>query len=101
MGAAFIRSTLTLTAATAARLSDLLATEGYLGSMVGSYLELEDVNSLGDVYYGDDNTVSSANGRLLTILDRTAPPAVDPSRIWLKSATGGDISCHFEPGGIN
>lgn len=101
MGVGYNRSTLTLTAATAARLSDLLAAEGYAGSMVGAFLELEDVNSLSDVYIGDSSSVSAANGRLLTIFTRTAPPAVDPGRFWLISATGGDISCSFEPGGIN
>jgi hypothetical protein len=97
MAQAFNRSTLTLAAATAQRLSDLLAAEGYTGSMVGQFLELEDVNSLGDVYVGDSSSVSAANGRVLTIFSRSAPDVVDPGAIWLISATGGDIACTFVP----
>lgn len=97
MGQAYDKATLTLAVATAQRLSDLLAAEGYAGSMVGAFLELEDVNSLGDVVHGDSSSVVLATGRTLTIFTRTAPPAVDPGAIWLFSTGGGDIACTFQP----
>lgn len=100
MGVGYDTKTLTLAPATAVRLSDLLVTEGYIGNMIGSFLELEDINSLGDVYHGSSSSVSSANGRILTIFTLNAGSprnAVDPSRIWLISATGGDIGCTFLP----
>lgn len=100
MGQAYDKSTLTLTALTAHRLSDLLAAEGYTGSMIGSFLELEDSGGLGDVYHGDSASVDAATGRSLTVYVRTSPPVVDPSRIWLFSTAGGNISCTFEPGGF-
>lgn len=97
MGLGYDKSTLTLAAATAQRLSDLLVAEGYSGSMLGAFLELEDVNSLGDVYHGSASTVSATTGRALTIFTRSAPPCVDPCSIWLFSTAGGDIACTFQP----
>lgn len=97
MARGYDTDTLTLAAATPQRLSDLLAAEGFTGSMVGAFLELEDSNSLGDVYHGADASVDAATGRMLTIFSRSAPPVVDPSRLWLFSTGGGDISCTYEP----
>lgn len=97
MAQSFDRQTLTLAAATAERLSDLLAAEGYTGSMVGQFLELEDVSSLGDVVHGDSSAVVLATGRPLTLFSRSAPETVDPGAIWLFSTGGGDIACTFVP----
>lgn len=99
MAQAFSKSTVTLAVATAQNLAALLAAEGYTGSMAGSFLEIEDNVPLGDVFWGGDNTVDAATGRPLTVpFSRTAQMgAVDPSRIWLFSTAGGDISVSFEP----
>lgn len=96
MAIGFDKSTVTLAPNTAARLSDLLVAEGYTGSMVGAFLEI-DAGALTDVYHGGDSSVSSTTGRLLSTFVRTAPPVIDPGGIWLKSATGGDIEVTFEP----
>lgn len=99
MAAGYDKTTLTLAAATAQRLSDLLAAEGYTNSMCGAFLELEDVNSLGDVYHGSSSTLDATNGRSLTIYTRRkeGDSVVDPSRIFLYSVGGGDIAATFEP----
>lgn len=100
MAVGYDAKTLTLAAATAQNLAALLLAEGYGGSMAGSFLELEDVNSLGDVFHGGSSAVSAATGRPLTLYSRQAGSpgnAVDPSRIWLFSTAGGDIGCTFEP----
>lgn len=99
MARAFDKSTVSLTALTAHRVSDLLVAEGYTGRMVGAFLEIEDAGGLGDVYHGDDNAVDATTGRLLTLFTRSATPgaAVDPSRYWVYSTGGGDISITFEP----
>lgn len=100
MGLGYDKSTMTLAAATAASLSSLLIVEGYTGSMIGKFMELEDVNSLGDVYHGDNSAVSASTGRILTLFSRTSgspQQAIDANGIWLFSTAGGDISCTFEP----
>lgn len=96
MARAFDKATVTLAAATAQNLAALLLAEGYTGSMVGAFLEM-DAGALSDVFHGGDNTVDAATGRPLTAYNRTAPPVVDPSRIWLFSTGGGDIEVTFEP----
>lgn len=100
MAVAYDTKTLTLAVATAQNLVAILLAEGYTGSMIGAFLELEDINGLGDVFHGGSSAVSAANGSPLTLYTRTAPPAVDPARIWLFSTAGGDIRCIFEPGPV-
>lgn len=100
MGLGYDKSTLTLAAATAQCLATLLIAEGYTGSMIGKFLELEDVNSLGDVYHGDNTSVGATTGRILTLYSRTSgspQQAVDANGVFLFSTAGGDISCTFEP----
>lgn len=99
MAKGFSSSQVTLAVATPQRLSDLLVAEGYAGSMIGSYLYIH-ANALTDVFRGHDNTVSATNGVDIDANDpfiRTGPPVIDPSRIWLFSTGGGDISVIFEP----
>lgn len=94
---------ITLVAATATRLSDALAAAGYTGSMIGSFLEIDDF-ALADLRRGDASDVSAAVGVPISGVNggvyrresghQAAP--VDPSRIWLFSTTGGDIGVTFE-----
>lgn len=93
---------ITLVAATATRLSTALAAAGYAGRMVGSFLEIDDL-ALADLRRGDDSDVSATVGTPISgvnggIYRREASPGavVDPARIWLFSATGGDIGVTFE-----
>lgn len=96
--------TITLAAGTATRLSDALAAAGYAGSMVGSFLEIDDF-ALADLRRGDASDVSATTGTPISGVNAGVyrresghPGApVDPSRIWLFSATGGDIGVTFEP----
>lgn len=94
---------ITLVAATATRLSTALAAAGYAGSMIGSFLEIDDL-ALADLRRGDASDVSATVGTPISGVNggifrregsRLAP--VDPSRIWLFSTTGGDIGVTFEP----
>lgn len=91
----------TLAAATATNLADALATAGYAGSMVGAYLQIDDL-ALTDLRRGDASDVSASVGTPISavtggIYTRQAPPVVDPSRIWLFSTAGGNITVTFEP----
>lgn len=95
MAQAYSRNSATLAAATATRLSTLLAAEGYTGRMVGAFLEI--IDDIGDMVMADSATNISTTGRVVGSFSRTAPPAVDPSRIWLYSATGGNFTLTFEP----
>lgn len=101
MAQRFSRSNVTLTAATAARLSDLLAAEGYTGRMIGKYLNIHP-GALADVFMGDSSSVAAANGVPITttipfVREAGSPElAIDPGAIWLISATGGDIRVTFE-----
>lgn len=95
----FESSTVTLAAATAQRLSDLLVAEGYTGSLVGKFYEI-DPQTLADVYRGADATVNATNGRPMTVpYSRTATspqlPA-DVAGVFLYSTLGGDIGVTFE-----
>lgn len=100
MAKGFSIGTLTLAVGTAQNLAALMLAEGYTGSMVGGYLQIH-TKALTDVFMGHDSTLTAANGRDLDSeakpFTRQAPPAVDPSRIWLFSTAGGDISVTFEP----
>lgn len=99
MAKGFASSQVTLAAATAQNLAALLAAEGYTGSMAGARLWIH-ANALTDVFRGHDNTVSATNGIDIDANDPFIleyPPVVDPSRIWLFSTGGGDISVSFEP----
>lgn len=95
---------ITLVAATATKLSDALAAAGYAGSMIGSFLEIDDL-ALADLRRGDSSSVSATVGTPISgvnggIYRRESghPSApVDPGRIWLFSTTGGDIGVTFEP----
>lgn len=101
MAKGFAKSTVTLAAGVAARLSDLLLAEGYTGSMVGKYLWIGDI-VLGDLLRGADSALDASNGiPVLTTAPfiRNGKPglAVDPAGVWLFSATGGDVSVAFDP----
>lgn len=99
MPVGFGKSTVTLAAATAQRLSDLLVAEGYTGSMIGAFMELSPL-ALTDVYYGNDSTVSATTGRKMDDpISRQGffGRAVDPGSMWLFSTAGGDIEVSFEP----
>jgi hypothetical protein len=95
---------ITLTAATATRLSDALAAAGYADNMIGSFLQIDDL-ALTDLRRGDSSSVSAtvgvpisgANSGIYTRESAHPAAPVDPSRIWLYSATGGDIGVTFEP----
>jgi hypothetical protein len=95
---------ITLPAGTATRLSTALAAAGYAGSMIGAFLEIDDF-ALADLRRGDANDVSATvgvpisgvNGGIYRRESGHPGAAVDPSRIWLFSATGGDIGVTFEP----
>lgn len=97
MSKAFNSSTATVPAATAISVAELLAAEGYTGSMVGIFLQI-DKQALATLFMGHDSTVDAATGRAVTVFTRTSPPAVDPSRIWLFSTAGGEIGLTFEAG---
>lgn len=94
---------ITLVAATATRLSTALAAAGYVGRMVGSFLEIDDL-ALADLRYGDASDVSATigvpvsgvNGGVFRRESSSPQAPVDPSRIWLFSTTGGDIAVKFE-----
>lgn len=95
---------ITLAAGTATRLSDALIAAGYTGSMIGSFLEIDDF-ALTDLRRGDASDVSATIGTPISgvnggIYRRESghPGApVDPGRIYLFSTTGGDIGVTFEP----
>lgn len=95
---------ITLVAGAATRLSDALAAAGYTGSMAGSFLEIDDF-ALADLRRGDSSSVSATVGVPISGVNsglyrrESGHPGapVDPSRIWLFSATGGDIGVTFEP----
>lgn len=99
MGRGYNKGTATLTAATAISVAALLAAEGYGGSMVGAFLEI-DPQGVGDLFMGDSSSVSAATGRAVASpfnLSSVQGRAVDPGGIWLYSATGGDIGLTFIP----
>jgi hypothetical protein len=95
---------ITLAAATATRLSDALAAAGYTGNMIGSFLQIDDL-ALTDLRRGDSSStsatvgtpISGVNGGIYTRQAAHQAAPVDPSRIWLFSATGGDCTITFEP----
>lgn len=101
MAQGYAKSTLTLAAATAQRLSDLLAAEGYTGRMLGKFLRIHP-GALTDVFRGTDNTVSATTGVPVTSTipyqrESNSPQAViDPGNIWLFSTAGGDVQVTFE-----
>lgn len=100
MGRGYGRSTATIAAATATSVASILASEGYTGSMVGAFLEIDPTGTLTDLYRGTDSTVSASTGVLLQgPFNRIAIQgrAVDPGGIWLFSTTGGDFNLTFEP----
>lgn len=94
---------ITLVAATATRLSTALAAAGYVGRMVGKFLEIDDF-ALADLRRGDSSSVSATVGVPISGVnsgvfrreasDPSAP--VDPGAIWLFSTTGGDVGVTFE-----
>lgn len=94
---------ITLVAGTATRLSTALAAAGYAGSMIGSFLEIDDL-ALADLRQGDASDVSATVGVPISGVnagvfrrESSHPGApVDPSRIWLFSTAGGDIAVVFE-----
>lgn len=94
---------ITLVAATATRLSTALAAAGYTGSMIGSFLEIDDF-ALADLRQGDASDVSATvgvpvsgvNGGIFRRESSSPQAPVDPSRIWLFSTAGGDIGVVFE-----
>lgn len=95
---------ITLGAATATRLSTALLAAGYLGSMVGAFLEIDDF-ALTDLRRGDSSAVSATVGTPISGVNNgvyrrestDVRGAIDPARIWLFSTTGGDIGVTFEP----
>ena len=95
---------ITLVAATATKLSDALAAAGYAGSMIGSFLEIDDL-ALTDLRRGDASDVSATvgvpvsgvNGGIHRRESGHPGAPVDPSRLYLFSTTGGDIAVTFEP----
>jgi hypothetical protein len=101
MAQRFSRSNLTLVAATPARLSDVLAAEGYAGRMIGKHLNIHP-GALADLFVGDSSSVSAANGVPITttlpyVREAGSPElAIDPGSIWLFSTGGGDIRVTFE-----
>lgn len=98
MAKGFNRKSVTIGAATAANLAALLVAEGYAGHMAGAFLEI-DATTLGDLLMADSATNIATEGRPVSIFTRMASAlaAVDPSRIWLISATGGDFAVTFDP----
>lgn len=99
MAIIFNRSTASIAAATATRLSDILAAEGYAGHMAGQFLEISP-GALTDLFMGDSSSVSASNGRpVQTPFNQQASPgrAVDPGGIWLFSTGGGDFELTFIP----
>jgi len=94
---------ITLTAATATRLSTALAAAGYTGRMVGKFLQIDD-GALTDLRRGDSSSVSATVGVPISGVNNgiftreSSDPAgpVDPGAIWLYSAAGGDINVTFE-----
>lgn len=101
MAKGFAKSTVTLAAGVAARLSDLLLAEGYTGSMVGKYLWIDDP-AIGDLRRGADSAVDATEGipiaTSVPYIRRGKPGlAIDPGSIWLFSTIGGDISVSFDP----
>jgi hypothetical protein len=102
MAQRFSSSQVTLTAATAHRLSDLLAAEGYTGRMLGKYLQIHS-GALADLFQGDSSAVSATNGVPIPVaapcIREAGSPelAVDPGSIWLFSTGGGDVRVIFEP----
>lgn len=94
---------ITLGAGVATRLSAALAAAGYAGRMLGSFLEIDDL-ALADLRRGDASDVSATvgvpvsgvNGGIFRRESASPEAPVDPSRIWLFSATGGDIGVTFE-----
>jgi hypothetical protein len=93
---------ITLGAGTATRLSDALAAAGYAGSMVGAFLQIDDL-ALTDLRMGDSSSVSASVGVPISavnggIFQRTASgKAIDPGAIWLFSTAGGNIAVVFTP----
>lgn len=92
---------ITVPAATASRLSTLMVAAGYTGNFIGAHLEVAS-QAVADLFHGPTSGVTSANGRALaagaTLLRQAQASrwCVDPSRIWLISATGGVIGVSFE-----
>lgn len=98
MARAFNRADVTIAAITATNLAAILAAEGFTGSMVGAFLEIDPGVIAGDLFMGDSASVDATIGRPLTApFSRSAPPVVDPSRIWLYSVAGGEFAVTFEP----
>jgi len=101
MAQRFSSSQVTLAAATAARLSDLLAAEGYTGRMLGKYLQIH-AGALADLFQGHSSSVSATNGVPIPVaapyIREAGGPevAIDPGSIWLFSTGGGDIRVIFE-----
>lgn len=91
---------ITLAAGTATRLSTALAAAGYTGSMIGKFLQIDDL-ALADLRQGDSTSVSASVGVAISgvnggIFNRTSPPFIDPGGVWLFSTAGGDIAVIFE-----
>lgn len=96
MAKSFDRADVTVPAATAVNLATLMTTEGYTGHFAGSFLEI-DAQGVSDLLRGESSADVATKGRPCGQFSRTAPPVVDPSRIWLYSTTGGEIGITFEP----
>lgn len=99
MPGVFDQQDVTVPAGAAIRLSTLLVDEGYTGNFIGAYLEI-DPRAVADLYHGTSN-VSATIGRSFdgnTYTRQAMGPrvCVDPARIYLFSATGGEIGVTFE-----
>lgn len=93
-------NTITLVAATATNLAAALVAAGYTGSMMGKFLEIDDL-ALTDLRRGDSASVSGSVGTLISgvnagIFRREANGGtVDAHGIWLFSTAGGAITVSF------
>lgn len=100
MANAYIKGNFTLPAGSSVNLASNMVTEGYSGTMLGKYLRGWP-NALTDVFVGDASTVNATTGVPMTtanplLRQGTKEAAIDAGRFWFFSATGGDISIHFE-----
>lgn len=92
---------ITLTAATATRLSTALVAAGYTGSMIGKFLDFNSL-ALADLFHGSSSAVSAVTGRALGAglswrREAQSPRlCVDAASVWLFSTGGGALTVTFE-----
>lgn len=97
MAKAFVKPVTTVGGA-AERLSTLMIAEGYTGSMLGNYLQIQGP-AAATVYWGHDSTVDATGNAIAANAIQLLPAQrgiVDPSLYWIFTAATQEVPISFQ-----